>query len=72
MCEDHWDKQGYMGFELSGATFSVVSCGSIDGCVACYAQATGKKVIVCDQTYNSLVLINRHETSYFLPWSSTR
>lgn len=28
MHEGHWDKQGYMGFELSGATLGVVGCGS--------------------------------------------
>ena len=44
----HWDKQGYMGFELSGAVLGVVGCGSIGGRVVRFAQAIGMQVIVCD------------------------
>jgi D-3-phosphoglycerate dehydrogenase len=48
MHEGHWDKQGYMGLELSGATLGVVGCGSIGGRVVRFAQAIGMKVVVCD------------------------
>lgn len=48
MHEGHWDKQGYMGFELCGATLGVVGCGSIGGRVVRFAQAIGMRVLVCD------------------------
>ncbi|WP_285409888.1 hydroxyacid dehydrogenase [Variovorax sp. efr-133-TYG-130] len=48
MHDGQWDKQSYMGFELSGATLGVVGCGSIGGRVVRFAQAIGMKVIVCD------------------------
>ena len=44
----HWDKQSYMGLELSGATLGVVGCGSIGSRVVRFAQAIGMQVIVCD------------------------
>jgi D-3-phosphoglycerate dehydrogenase len=44
----HWDKQGYMGLELSGATLGIVGCGSIGGRVMRFALAIGMKVLVCD------------------------
>jgi len=48
MHEGHWDKQGYMGFELSGATLGVVGCGSIGARVVRFAQAIGMRVLVND------------------------
>jgi D-3-phosphoglycerate dehydrogenase len=48
MHEGHWDKQNYMGLELSGATLGVVGCGSIGGRVVRFAQGIGMRVIVCD------------------------
>ena len=48
MHEGHWDKQSYMGFELSDATLGVVGCGSIGGRVVRFAQAIGMRVLVCD------------------------
>jgi D-3-phosphoglycerate dehydrogenase len=48
MHEGHWDKQSYLGLELSGATLGVVGCGSIGGRVVRFAQAIGMKVVVCD------------------------
>lgn len=48
MHEGQWDKQGYMGFELSGATLGVVGCGSIGARVVRFAQVIGMRVIVCD------------------------
>jgi D-3-phosphoglycerate dehydrogenase len=44
----HWDKQSYMGFELSGATLGVVGCGSIGGRVVRIAQVIGMKVVITD------------------------
>ncbi|RZL96366.1 MAG: hydroxyacid dehydrogenase [Variovorax sp.] len=44
----HWDKQNYMGLELSGATLGVVGCGSIGGRVVRFAQVVGMQVLVCD------------------------
>lgn len=44
----HWDKQSYMGLELSGATLGVVGCGSIGARVVRFAQAIGMRVVVCD------------------------
>ncbi|WP_407792381.1 NAD(P)-dependent oxidoreductase [Pigmentiphaga litoralis] len=48
MHEGHWDKQSYMGLELSGATLGVIGCGSIGGRVVRFAQAIGMNVAVCD------------------------
>src|SRR5690606_16538705 len=48
MHEGHWDKQSYVGFELSGATLGVIGCGSIGGRVVRFAQAIGMRVVVCD------------------------
>ncbi|WP_144640065.1 hydroxyacid dehydrogenase [Bordetella genomosp. 13] len=48
MHEGHWDKQSYVGFELSGATLGVVGCGSIGGRVVRFAQAIGMRVLVND------------------------
>lgn len=48
MHEGHWDKQSYVGFELSGATLGVIGCGSIGGRVVRFAQAIGMKVAICD------------------------
>jgi len=48
MHEGHWDKQSYMGFELSDATLGVVGCGSIGGRVVRFSQAIGMRVLVCD------------------------
>ena len=44
----HWDKQGYLGFELSGATLGVIGCGSIGARVVRFAHAIGMRVVVCD------------------------
>ena len=43
-----WDKAGYRGLELSGATLGIVGCGSIGGRVLRFAQAIGMRVLVCD------------------------
>lgn len=48
MRQAHWDKDGYQGMELAGATLGVVGCGSIGGRVARFALALGMKVLVCD------------------------
>ena len=56
MHEGRWDKQSYMGFELSGATLGVVGCGSIGGRVVRFAQAIGMKVIVCDPYLDAAAL----------------
>lgn len=48
MHEGHWDKQSYMGLELSGATLGVIGCGSIGSRVVRFAQAIGMTVAVCD------------------------
>ncbi|QHI99669.1 3-phosphoglycerate dehydrogenase [Xylophilus rhododendri] len=48
MHEGHWDKVGYMGFELERATLGIVGCGSIGARVVRFAQAIGMRVIVCD------------------------
>lgn len=52
----HWDKQSYMGFELSGATLGVVGCGSIGSRVVRFAQAIGMNVVVCDPYLQSIQL----------------
>jgi len=44
----HWDKAGYLGFELSGATLGIVGCGSIGARVMRFALAIGMTVLVCD------------------------
>jgi D-3-phosphoglycerate dehydrogenase / 2-oxoglutarate reductase len=48
MHQGHWDKQSYMGLELSGATLGVVGCGSIGARVVRFAQAIGMRVLVND------------------------
>lgn len=48
MHDGHWDKAGYMGLELSGATLGIVGCGSIGARVMRFALAIGMKVRVCD------------------------
>ncbi|ALM84076.1 hydroxyacid dehydrogenase [Bordetella sp. N] len=48
MHQGHWDKQSYMGLELSGATLGVVGCGSIGARVVRFAQAIGMRVLVSD------------------------
>ncbi|VFR24345.1 D-3-phosphoglycerate dehydrogenase [plant metagenome] len=48
MHEGHWDKQGYVGFELSGATLGVVGCGAIGRRVARFGQAIGMRVLIND------------------------
>ncbi|WPB58436.1 hydroxyacid dehydrogenase [Xylophilus sp. GOD-11R] len=48
MHEGHWDKPGYLGLELSGATLGVVGCGSIGARVVRFAQAIGMRVLVND------------------------
>lgn len=44
----HWDKPGYLGLELSGATLGIVGCGAIGGRMLRFAQAIGMRVLVCD------------------------
>jgi len=44
----HWDKPGYLGLELHGATLGIVGCGAIGGRVLRFAQAIGMRVVVCD------------------------
>jgi len=44
----HWDKPGYMGLELAGATLGIVGCGAIGARVMRFALAIGMKVLVCD------------------------
>jgi D-3-phosphoglycerate dehydrogenase len=44
----HWDKPGYLGLELAGATLGVVGCGSIGARVVRFAQALGMRVLVHD------------------------
>lgn len=48
MHDGHWDKAGYMGLELSGATLGIVGCGSIGARVMRFALAIGMNVRVCD------------------------
>ena len=48
MHDGHWDKAGYMGLELSGATLGIVGCGSIGARVVRFALAIGMNVRVCD------------------------
>lgn len=48
MHEGHWDKPGYLGLELAGATLGVVGCGSIGARVVRFAQAIGMRVLVTD------------------------
>jgi len=48
MRQAHWDKDGYLGMELSGATLGVIGCGSIGSRVVKFAQAIGMTVLVCD------------------------
>lgn len=44
----HWDKDGYLGFELFGATLGIIGCGSIGRRVAEFGKAMGMRVLVCD------------------------
>lgn len=44
----YWDKPGYLGLELHGATLGIVGCGAIGGRVLRFAQAIGMRVLVCD------------------------
>ncbi|RZM00298.1 MAG: hydroxyacid dehydrogenase [Variovorax sp.] len=48
MHEGHWDKPGYLGLELAGATLGVVGCGAIGARVVRFAQAIGMRVVVTD------------------------
>jgi D-3-phosphoglycerate dehydrogenase len=48
MRQGHWDKDGYLGTELSGATLGIVGCGSIGRRVADFGKAMGMTVVVCD------------------------
>ena len=56
MHEGHWDKAGYMGLELSGATLGIVGCGSIGARVMRFALAIGMKVSVCDPYVDATTL----------------
>lgn len=44
----HWDKDGYLGFELFGATLGIIGCGSIGRRVVEFGKAMGMRVLVCD------------------------
>lgn len=48
MRQGHWDKDGYQGIELSGATLGLIGAGSIGRRVAEVALALGMKVLVSD------------------------
>ncbi|WP_309678707.1 NAD(P)-dependent oxidoreductase [Polaromonas sp.] len=48
MRQVHWDKDGYLGMELCGATLGIVGCGSIGRRVAEFGKAMGMNVLVCD------------------------
>jgi D-3-phosphoglycerate dehydrogenase / 2-oxoglutarate reductase len=48
MRQRYWDKDGYLGFELFGATLGVIGCGSIGRRVAEFGRAMGMTVLVCD------------------------
>jgi D-3-phosphoglycerate dehydrogenase len=48
MRQAHWDKDGYLGMELSGATLGIVGCGSIGRRVAEFGKAMGMNVLVYD------------------------
>ncbi len=48
MHQGRWDKQGYLGLELAGATLGIVGCGSIGSKVARFGTAIGMKVLVSD------------------------
>ena len=48
MRQAHWDKDGYLGMELCGATLGIVGCGSIGRRVAEFGKAMGMNVLVCD------------------------
>jgi D-3-phosphoglycerate dehydrogenase len=48
MRQAHWDKDGYLGMELAGATLGVIGCGSIGSRVVNFAKAIGMTVLVCD------------------------
>jgi D-3-phosphoglycerate dehydrogenase / 2-oxoglutarate reductase len=48
MRQVHWDKDGYLGMELFGATLGIVGCGAIGHRVAEFGKAMGMKVLVCD------------------------
>ena len=56
MHEGHWDKAGYMGLELAGATLGIVGCGSIGARVMRFALAIGMKVLVCDPYLDAATL----------------
>lgn len=56
MHDGHWDKAGYMGLELSGATLGIVGCGSIGARVMRFALAIGMKVRVCDPYIDAATL----------------
>lgn len=48
MRQGHWDKDGYQGIELSGATLGLIGAGSIGRRVAEVALALGMNVLVSD------------------------
>ena len=48
MRQAHWDKDGYLGLELSGATLGIVGCGSIGRRVTVFGLAMGMNVLVSD------------------------
>jgi len=48
MRQGHWDKDGYLGMELAGATLGVIGCGSIGSRVVNIAKGIGMTVLVCD------------------------
>lgn len=48
MRQGHWDKDSYLGIELSGATLGLIGAGSIGRRVAEVALALGMKVLVSD------------------------
>lgn len=56
MHEGHWDKAGYMGLELAGATLGIVGCGSIGARVMRFALAIGMEVLVCDPYLDAAAL----------------
>lgn len=48
MRQGHWDKDGYAGIELAGATLGLIGAGAIGRRVADVALALGMKVLVHD------------------------